>query len=391
MTLPDPADPWCLCALDRGDGPVRLAVKDCIDVAGVPTTSGSALVAATAPPAERDAEVVARLLAHGHRVVAKTNLDEFCFGATGVNPWFGTPRNPLDPDRIPGGSSSGSAVAVATGRAEVALGTDTTGSARTPAAFCGVVGLKLGSGAVPMDGVRPLAPTLDSLGILAARTGPVRVALEALAVGAAPDAPEGLRAEDTTLLRFEVEGSDPALEAAVDRVLDRSGFRVDRIEVPGWTEAAAAARAILFSEAPAALDRWVHGALDRVGPDVRRRFEMAAELTADELDAARATATRWRSQLRGLCADGALLVSTATLTIAPRIEDRSAQPNAAASPVNLAGLPAIVGPTDEAVPGTGLLGSIQLVGPDGAEQRLCDVLDLLCPSAAAAHEAIRGR
>lgn len=375
MTTPDLTDAWRIHRVDRGDGAVRLAVKDCIAVRGVVRTSGSALVAATATPEPEDAEVVSRLLAADHRVVATTNLDEFCFGATGVNPWFGTPENPLDPTRIPGGSSSGSAVAVATGRADVALGTDTTGSARTPAAFCGVVGLKLTHGAVPMSGVQPLAPSLDAIGLLATHTAPIRAGLTALGIGADPA--EGA----TRLLRVRVEGIDPVLDAAVDRAVERSDLDVELIEVAGWSEAADAARTVLFGEALDSLDRWVRGALDRVGPDVHQRCAMAAEVTPEQLDAARATARRWRSTLEQLCTPGTLLVTTATTTLPPTIADRSAQPNAAAGPVNLAGLPAIVGPTDEVLPGTGLLGSIQVIGRRGAEHRLCDAIDRLCPSA----------
>ena len=206
-------DPAIITVVD-GDalvaGPVkdspRLAVKDCIDVAGVVSTSGSSLVAESASPARADAEVVRRMREAGARVVAKTNLDELCFGSTGVNPWFGTPANPLDPVRIPGGSSSGSAVAVANGLVEVAFGTDTTGSARTPAAFCGVIGLKLTHGAVPMDGVRPLSPTLDCVGILAAETRWIRWALGALGLGGTTTSePAGLRGT-AGLLRARCSG-----------------------------------------------------------------------------------------------------------------------------------------------------------------------------------------
>ena len=121
---------------------VRLAVKDLIDVTGVPTTAGSPAVAETARPAAADAACMAGARAAGAAVVGKANLYELAFGASGVNEWFGTPRNPLDPELIPGGSSSGSAVAVADGEAEIAYGSDTGGSIRVPSAFCGTVGLK---------------------------------------------------------------------------------------------------------------------------------------------------------------------------------------------------------------------------------------------------------
>ena len=138
---------WIVRMAPESAGP-RLAVKDCIDVAGVPTTAGCPVVAEMAerrPPTTR--AVVAAAREAGARIVGKTALTELCWSASGVNHWAGTPVNPRDPRRLPGGSSSGSAVAVATGEADVAFGTDTGGSVRVPAACCGVVGLKTAYGA----------------------------------------------------------------------------------------------------------------------------------------------------------------------------------------------------------------------------------------------------
>ena len=118
-------------------------------------------------PASADAALLAGTRAAGARIVGKANLHELAFGTSGVNPWAGTPENPLDPRRIPGGSSSGSAVAVATDLADVAIGSDTGGSIRVPAAFCGVSGLKTTFGRIPLDGVWPLARSLDTAGPMA--------------------------------------------------------------------------------------------------------------------------------------------------------------------------------------------------------------------------------
>src|SRR5690242_11530787 len=173
-------DPTWIVRLDvPGDGP-RLAVKDCIDVEGLPTTAGCQVVAEQASPAIADAPVVAAARRAGARIVGKTNLTELCWSASGVNSWSGTPVNPLDPGRLPGGSSSGSAVAVAAGEADVALGTDTGGSVRLPAACCGVVGLKTTHGLVPLDGVWPLAPSLDTVGLLARDVGGIALGLRLL-------------------------------------------------------------------------------------------------------------------------------------------------------------------------------------------------------------------
>ena len=157
--------------LEADGGGARLAVKDCIDVEGLPTTVGCPVIAERARPAGQDAAVVAAARRSGAQIVGKTNLTELCWSAGGMNAWSGTPVNPADPQRLPGGSSSGSAVAVALGEADVALGTDTGGSVRIPAACCGVVGLKTTWGRVPTSGVYPLAAVAGHRGATRRRRG----------------------------------------------------------------------------------------------------------------------------------------------------------------------------------------------------------------------------
>jgi amidase len=147
---------------DYREGLLNVVVKDVLDIEGYPTTSGSRLVAATAAPATQDSSVVARLRASGVHLRGKANLVEFAFGVHGINPWYGTPQNPVSSDLLPGGSSSGSAVAVAIGEAEIGIGTDTGGSVRIPAACCGVVGLKPTYGLIDETGCAPFAPSLDT-------------------------------------------------------------------------------------------------------------------------------------------------------------------------------------------------------------------------------------
>jgi aspartyl-tRNA(Asn)/glutamyl-tRNA(Gln) amidotransferase subunit A len=144
---------------------VRLAVKDLFDTAGLPTTYGSILFADHIP--ERSATAVTQLEAAGYANVGKTNLHEFAYGVTSQNPHFGTVPNPAAPGRTAGGSSGGSAAALAAGLAEAALGTDSGGSIRIPAACCGVVGFKPTFGVVSLEGVFPLAPTFDHAGPMA--------------------------------------------------------------------------------------------------------------------------------------------------------------------------------------------------------------------------------
>jgi aspartyl-tRNA(Asn)/glutamyl-tRNA(Gln) amidotransferase subunit A len=163
---------------------VPIAWKDLIDVEGVATTAASAL-RRDAPPARADAPVVARLAAAGMVCVGKTNLTEFAYSGLGLNPHFGTPPNPHDRTRIPGGSSSGSAVAVASGVVPCAIGTDTSGSIRVPAAFCGLVGFKPTAARVDRTAVVPLAPTLDSVGPLTTSVADA-IVLDALLRGAPP-------------------------------------------------------------------------------------------------------------------------------------------------------------------------------------------------------------
>jgi aspartyl-tRNA(Asn)/glutamyl-tRNA(Gln) amidotransferase subunit A len=155
----------------RAAGPldgVPIAWKDLVDMAGERTTAGSALYADSAPK-ERDAPIVASLTAAGMVALGKTNLSEFAFSALGLNPHFGTPRNPRDPatPRVPGGSSSGAAVAVAGGLSPCAIGSDTGGSIRAPASFCGLVGFKTSEGRIDKNGVFPLSRTLDTIGPMA--------------------------------------------------------------------------------------------------------------------------------------------------------------------------------------------------------------------------------
>lgn len=146
---------------------VIVSVKDAFDVAGETTLAGS-IILREAPPATSDAEVVRRLREAGAVIIGKTNTNEFCFTSDGINPHYGTPGNARDPSRIPGGSSSGAAVSVAEGTSEIAIGSDTGGSVRIPAALNGVVGFKPTAHRMPRDGVFPLSPSLDSIGPLAA-------------------------------------------------------------------------------------------------------------------------------------------------------------------------------------------------------------------------------
>ena len=150
---------------------------------GVPTTAGCRAVAERAEPAAADAPCLAGARAAGAAIVGKANLHELAFGGAGTNQWYGTPVNPLDPGLLPGGSSSGSAVAVADGEADYGYGTDTGGSVRIPSAFCGLAGLKTTHGRISTAGVWPLAPSFDTVGPIAANVAGLAAAMALLEPG----------------------------------------------------------------------------------------------------------------------------------------------------------------------------------------------------------------
>lgn len=222
---------------------VPIAWKDLFDMKGLATTAGSRVLQ-DAAPADRDAAVVQALAEAGMVSVGRVNMSEFAFSGLGINPHYGTPRNPASPvgeDRIPGGSSSGSAVAVAAGLVPVAMGTDTGGSVRIPAAFNGIVGYKATRGRYAMDGVFPLARSLDSLGPLC-RTVQDAAWIDAAMRGQAPAAMlPRLAPADLSLVIPEtvfLDGAEPevlaAFEGAVE-ALARAGARIRRQAFPEFS------------------------------------------------------------------------------------------------------------------------------------------------------------
>jgi amidase len=215
-------------------GKLRLAVKDIIDMKGEVTTAGSQYLAKNAPPARRDAKLLGPSRRSDVAIVGKTNLTEFALGTSGANEYFGTPINPLDRHRIPGGSSSGSAVAVANDEADVAFGSDTAGSVRVPAACCGILGLKTTFGLVSLDGVFPLSPKhLDTIGPMAKDVPNLVKGMDLLQPGfAARYEAFNTRhrsAAGITIGRFYVPGTDPKIEQAIDDALNAAGFRIVRL------------------------------------------------------------------------------------------------------------------------------------------------------------------
>jgi amidase len=350
---PDPA----------ADGP-RLAVKDAIDVEGVPTTVGCAAIADVAEAAASDADCVATARAAGARIVGKANLHELCFGTGGGNPWFGDPVNPVAPDRLPGGSSSGSAVAVAVDEADVGYGTDTGGSVRLPAACCGIAGLKTTIGRVSTRGVWPLSGSLDTVGPLARDVAGIVTGMRLLEPGfAATEAPA------TTIGRFRPADIDPALDAAIDAVLAAAGFdEIVEIELPGWAAVGGPFATLILTEAWDA-DREVYErAPDRIGDEIRERLESSRDWPREQVPAAVAAQAAWRGEVASVF-ERVQLIAMPTLAGQPPLLEERGVANQLVFPWNVSGTPALSLPI--AVDGWPMPGSIQLCGPASGEGLLC--------------------
>jgi amidase len=357
-------DATWIIRLDPGGSGPRLAVKDCIDVEGLPTTVGCPVIAEQARPAAADAAVVAAARRSGAAVVGKTNLTELCWSAAGSNPWSGTPVNPIDPRRLPGGSSSGSAVAVATGQADVALGSDTGGSIRIPAACCGVAGLKTTWGRVPVEGVYPLAPSMDTVGPLGPDVSAVELGMRLIEPGFAAGSCERRAARVRPQTDPEV---DPAVEAAIDAALAAAG--VMTTEVAGLDLAAANAAGNLLIDAEAyPVNEYLLPDLARLSSYNQRNLPEAAAITADEVAAANRVRASVRDWFAGVL-DRHLVVVMPTLVGAPPLIGGPRFPLTPLTMLaNLAGLPALALP----VPGgpAGLPASVQLIGPPRGEEQL---------------------
>jgi len=269
---------------------IPVSLKDLFDIAGEATPAGSQVLA-DAPPATAHAVVVQRMLAAGFVPMGRTNMTEFAFSGLGINPHYGTPCSPWDraERRIPGGSSSGTAVSVSDGMAIAGLGTDTGGSCRIPAAFCGIVGYKPTACRVPITGVLPLAPSLDSVGPIASSVACCAVIDAVLAGDAAtppvPASLNGLRLAVPT--NVVLEGMDAAVSGAFDRALaalSRAGAHIVHVHFPAFDEVPAvnAKGGFAASEAYAWHRALLAEKAQGYDPRIRMRIERGERMTAAE-------------------------------------------------------------------------------------------------------------
>jgi aspartyl-tRNA(Asn)/glutamyl-tRNA(Gln) amidotransferase subunit A len=338
---------------------IRLAVKDLFDTAGLTTTYGSAIFVDHVPSST--AEAVRRLEAAGYANVGKTNLHEFAYGITSENPHFGTVPNPLAPGRIAGGSSGGSAAALAAGLADAALGTDSGGSIRIPAACCGVVGLKPTYGLVPTDGCFPLAPSFDHMGPMARDVAGCQAMLSALVPEFEPGPVESL--EEVTVGVGWLEEAEPLVRARVEEAAERFPRRCP-VDIPRPAIDA------LFMREVADVHRELyaeHGEL--YGEALAVKIERCLGVSDGEVSSAERARAEYLERCEELM-DGLDLLLTPTLSlVAPptgigdlKLRERVIRNTL---PVNALGWPALALPCGAAE--DGLPASVQLVGRPGAD------------------------
>ena len=369
-SIPAITPPW-VARQQRGHGTLTFAVKDCIDVAGLPSQQGSAIFA-DAAPAGQDAAIVAHLLASGDwRLLGKLTMHELAFGVTGVNPFAGTAINPVWPDRIVGGSSSGSASAVAAGLVDMAVGSDTGGSIRLPAACCGVMGFKPSYGLMPRAGTHPALSSLDCTGPFARTVAMVVKAMQGMVPGFAP-APAMPSAP--RLIRVAVQAED-AVKAALDAAL--AGVATVPGDLPALEAAFGASLVIMGAENWAALGAYADH--PGMGEDVRARLKAGGLQTAETIAEAEGVRAALIAQIDALL-DGADALVLPTLPIVPPTLAESGDARAVVPltrlvrPFNLSGHPAITLPIRTA---EGLPAGVQLVGRRGGDASLLSLAGYL--------------
>jgi len=348
-----------------GDGP-RIGVKDLIDVAGVKTTAGSLAVASITSDAVNDAPLMRGARKANARIVGKTNLYELAFGASGVNPHFGTPVNPLDAALLPGGSSSGSAVAVAIDEADIAYGSDSGGSIRVPSAFCGTAGLKTTHGRVLLEGVYPLSPSLDTVGPMARDVSGLVLGMELLEPGFSISGP----AESIGIVRSTGVAIVEQIQMGIEDICHRSGIHCIEVDLGNWMAAYDAGSMILHYEAVASNRTIIENEnlYAMLSKPVQERLEAGMKLSEDDLERAFVFQSQWQAELDAIFRQVDVLALPSVGFFAPPLEEAFDHVfTHLTMPFNLSGYPAVSIPIDV---GHHLPASLQLLGPRSSEELL---------------------
>ena len=334
---------------------LTFAVKELYDVKGFITGAGNPHWKNTHTAARSTAPAVEMLLNEGATLIGKTISDEMAFSLDGENAHYGTPLNSKCPDRIPGGSSSGSAAAVAGGLVDFALGTDTAGSMRIPASYCGIYGFRPTHGAISLEGVHPMAPSFDTAGWFA-RTPDVLARVGSVLLGI--DIPE-LKVDKFVIARDLFDTKDTGIASKYDAFLQRlSGLPVDIVETglckPDFSTWIEALRNIQWWELNKAHGAWIFQNLDTFGAEIRGRLEKIASVTRSEMEEKRLVRKQLIRQIESIISPGTIIISPTAPGIAP-LKGRSID-EARASRINtlrhtciatIAGLPQISMPLIE--------------------------------------------
>jgi len=357
--------------LDLGGSGPRVVVKDTIDVAGTATRASSQALE-HAPLAERHAEVVSQLLANGARLTGKVSLHELAFGTTGINHYTGTAANPRFPGRIPGGSSSGSAAAVAAGLADFSLGTDTGGSVRVPACCCGVFGLKPTFGRVSRKGVMTTHTSLDCVGPFAASLTMLVRAMSMIDPTFTPaQVPANAR---IGVLRVTAEA---AIHKVVQGALTASGLALGNVELKHFGAAYEAGMVVINRETFAGCGHLLE--TGKVGADIAGRLAAAGQTTDTALAEAQEVRRRFTAEVDQALASYDVLALPTMPDFPLRLED-AADTRAVLGmtslvrPFNLSGHPALSIPLGSEA---GLPVGLQLVAAKGADEKLLAVAERL--------------
>jgi aspartyl-tRNA(Asn)/glutamyl-tRNA(Gln) amidotransferase subunit A len=342
---------------ETGSGTV-VAVKDLVDVAGMVTTAGGIILPNV--PAADDAPVVKSIRARGCVVVGKANLHEFAYGVTSVNPHYGPVRNPHDPSRVAGGSSGGSAVAVAAGMCDWAIGSDTGGSIRVPASLCGVVGFKPALGSLDTAGVIPLSRSLDTLGPMAPDVATAAAAYAMMGGESPPDAP--VRAPRLGVPAGWVRDLDAETANAWAAV----SADLPEVPFPDRDELFKVGLTILLVEAAAYHRRWATEFPEKYGADVIGHIRRGLEVLAVDFEAALMALPRLRARAQNAMEKINALILPATAIVAPLITagNEVREPlSRFTRPFNTTGQPVVSLPA----PAAGLPVGIQVVGRTNGE------------------------